>query len=450
MHSCSARVRLVRMKSHLLRTALLLLLLATPGMGQELSSFLQPLMTHPGLAASSAQLRLEEARLASARDPLTLSMTYGYNAFAVSDEYDWLPEPIGELFMPPDSAAQLTLDLTLRPVPFGDIKDMFDQAQLQLGLAELSWRETLTGLQVAAVTTAYSLHLAEDSLQLALEGVELARDAERATELRFENGAATERELRDSRAATTEAETLAQTALAGVELARLALTSLVGQQEAPPREQLRLGVPEGEAASVQRAELQAGLARVGARNARRSVYPVLQTGYTHYLDDQSSVGVSIESRTLQPNLNYTYQTVARAFPESLIEGNFTIGVSASISPAITAALAAAAAQEEAAQQGVDAARQQAETERARLHNQLLEAERQLDLADLLYRNATADLEETRTRQELGLAIPLETQQAVLAVMRAELELGQARQTQLERTLAFHEFTAQPIVEVTPQ
>ena len=413
---------------------------------QELGDFLAPLLNHPGLAASTAQLRMEEARLANARDPLNLSVTYGFNAFQLSDDAASLP-PGAEI---PDSASQLSVDLSLRPFRFGDIKDLYDQSQLQLELAELSWRETLTGLQVAAVTTAYSLHLAEDSVALAEEGLELARRAGEATEIRFDNGAATERELRDSRAAVAEAEMMAASARSGVELATMALASLVGNQEAPPREQLNLVIPEGEAASVQRAALQAELARVGARNARRTVLPVVQAGYSYNVDDHNSIGVTLESRTLQPNLNYTYQSTARTMPQTMIDGSFTIGVSASISPAVTAALAAADAQEEAADQGLEAARQQAATELQRLQDQLEQSQLQLDLADLVHRNASASLEETRTREELGLAIPLETQQAVLELMRAELELGQARQTQLENTLALFEFTAQPIVEVEPQ
>lgn len=430
--------------------ALLLVFSLGVATAQGLETFLSPLNQHPGLAATAAQLRIEEARIANARDPITLSLSYGFSAFQVSDDLAGLPEPIVELLSPPDSAAQLSLDVTLRPVPLGDMADLHDQALLQYRLAELAWRETLTSLQVNAVETAYSVHLAEESLTLAEEGAQLALDALLATEIRFGNGAATERELRDADAGAAEAAMLVDTARAGVELTRLALTGLVGNQEPPPREQLRLGQPTGEPASVQRAALQRELALVGARNARRSVLPVLQTGYTRYMDDNNSVGISIESRTLQPNLNYTHQTAGRSFPENLIEGNFTIGVSASISPAITAALAAADAQEQAADSGLKAARQIAATERAALLTELAESERQLDLADLLYRNSLASLEETRLRQELGLAIPLETQQAALALMRAELELQQARQQQLARSLALYTFAAQPLVEVTPQ
>lgn len=430
--------------------ALILSLLLAGASAQELETFLAPLSGHPGLAAATAQLRIEEAQLQSARDPFNLSLSAGYSAFQVSDDLAELPEPIRELLAPPESASQLSADLTLRPIPFGDIADLVAQSELQYELALISWRETLAGLQVNAITTAYSLELAEDSLELAREAHELAQRALRSTEIRHANGAATDRELRDAQVGAVEAGSFVATAEAGVALARQALRSLVGERQPPPRQQLLLSAPEGEAASVQRARLQAELARVGARNARRSVLPVAQAGYTRNVDEQNSLGISIESRTLQPNLNWTWQSTARAFPETMIDGSFQIGVSASISPAITAALRAAEAQEEAADQGLQAARDLAETERAALLNELAEADRQLDLADLLYRNAVLTLEETETREELGLAIPLETQQAALALLRAELELSQARQQQLERTLALYTFTAQPILEETPQ
>src|SRR5690625_607687 len=424
--------------------ALILSLLLAGASAQELETFLAPLSGHPGLAAATAQLRIEEAQLQSARDPFNLSLSAGYSAFQVSDDLAELPEPIRELLAPPESASQLSADLTLRPIPFGDIADLVAQSELQYELALISWRETLAGLQVNAVTTACSLELAKDSLELARAAHELALLHLRST------GADTDRELGDAQVGAVEAGSFVATAEAGVALARQALRSLVGERQPPPRQQLLLSAPEGEAASVQRARLQAELARVGARNARRSVLPVAQAGYTRNVDEQNSLGISIESRTLQPNLNWTWQSTARAFPETMIDGSFQIGVSASISPAITAALRAAEAQEEAADQGLQAARDLAETERAALLNELAEADRQLDLADLLYRNAVLTLEETETREELGLAIPLETQQAALALLRAELELSQARQQQLERTLALYTFTAQPILEETPQ
>lgn len=418
---------------------------------QDLDAFLAPVTDHPGLAATAAQLVLEEARLAQARDPVTLNLSAGYSAFQAGDSgFDWLPDELADLFAPPESASQLSLGLVLRPIPLGDMADMYDQAVLQYALAELTWRETLTGLQVAAISTAYQLHLAEESLALAREGAALAAAALEATGVRFDNGAATDRELRDARAGAAEAEALVASASAGVELARLALHGLVGTAEPPPREQLRLGLPTGEAASVQRAALQAELTTVGARNARRSVLPVVQTSYTRFLDEQNSLGVSLESRTLQPTISYDWQSTARSFPETMIEGSFTIGVSASISPAVTAALRAAQAQEDAGGHALDAARQQAETERSALVNDLTAAERELDLADLLYRNAQSSLTEAEEREALGLSIPLETQQAALALMRAELDLQAARQQHLERTLAFYEFTARPLSEVEPR
>ena len=440
-----------QMKLRSLTLTLLTLLVAGTAAAQGLDGFLKPLEDHPGLAASSAQLRIEEARLANARDPFTLSIDAGYSSFSIDDsELEWLPDELTELFMPPGSASQVSADLSLRPFAFGDIADLQDQAETEYELALLSWRETLTSLQVNAVTTAHGLHLAEDSLELAEAGLELARLAEEATRVRHTNGAANDRELRDAEAGTREAENMHAEAAAAVELARLGLESLVGDQLPPPREELQLPVPSGEPASVQKARLQAGLAVVGARSARREVLPVVQTGYTHNVTDHSTLGVSLESRTLQPNVNWTWQSAGRSFPEDMITGTFQIGVSASISPAITAALEAARAQEEAGEDALAAARQLAETEHASLVSNLEEAVRELDLKDLLYRNARRSLAEAEARETLGLAIPLETQQEVLALLRAELELNQARLNQLERVLAFHEFLALPLTEVTPQ
>src|SRR5690625_3650151 len=385
-----------------------------------LSGFLEPVAEHPGLAAATAQLRIEEARLASARDPFSLSIEAGYTSFSVDEpDLGGLPPGLADMFSPPESASRVSADLSLRPFAFGDIADFREQAEAEYALALLSWRETLATLQVNAVTTAQALLLAEDALEVAAAGVELARLAEEATRVRHGNGAANDRELRDAEAGTKEAESLYAEAGAAVDLARLGLESLVGDAELPPREALQLPVPEGEPAGVQRARLQAALAGVGARNARREVLPVVQTGYTHNVTARSSVGVSLESRTLQPQLSWTWESVSRSFPEDLIRGTFHIGVSASISPAITAALRAARAQEEAGGQALAAARRLAATEQASLVNRLEEARRELDIRDLLHRNALASLREAEAREKLGLAIPLETQQEVLALLRAE-------------------------------
>src|SRR5690625_7877964 len=77
--------------------ALILSLLLAGASAQELETFLAPLSGHPGLAAATAQLRIEEAQLQSARDPFNLSLSAGYSAFQVSDDLAELPEPIREL-----------------------------------------------------------------------------------------------------------------------------------------------------------------------------------------------------------------------------------------------------------------------------------------------------------------------------------------------------------------
>ena len=71
---------------------------------------------------------------------------------------------------------------------------------------------------------------------MARQGADLAQQALQATEIRFSNGAATESELRDARAGALEASGLVQSAAAGVELAELALSNLVGPNRPPPSE----------------------------------------------------------------------------------------------------------------------------------------------------------------------------------------------------------------------
>jgi outer membrane protein TolC len=435
--------------------ALLLLLPVFPGAlaqagsnGQEppagLLRFLAPVSGHPALQASAAAVLAAEAQLAAAHDPFAVTVTAGYSAFGYRDPAGLPPELAAQAKALPDSASQFSADLTLRPVPFGDIRDLADQRLVELQLARLDHAELLTTLEIRSVEAAMDVRLAGESLELARQGDELAQQALAMTKLRFERGAANQRELRDAEAGAVEAGNFVLAAEAGLRLAQLALNSLTGSSEPPAAEDLQLDVPAGTALSVRRAQLRTQLAEAGARNAKRSVLPVAQAGYTLSLDSENSVGVTLESRTLQPNLNYTHQRPGNHFPQDQLRGTFQNGVSASISPAVGAALRAAAAQLEAAFSALQAARESAAVELAALHSELARAKQQLELAELLVRNARLTLAETRTRQELGLAIPLATQRAVLEHLQAELELQAARQEVLAGTLAFHSFQGRPV------
>lgn len=432
------------------------LTLLFPALAQEpaadygLAAFLEPIEHHPALQASAAALRTAEAQLTAANDPFSLSITAGYSGFSYADPPELPPlmppeQAAGALAQLPDSGSMLSADLTLRPFPFGDIRDLVDQRSVELEFARLDRAELLTMLQVQAVEAALGVQLAEESLELAQQAELLAQQALEATRIRAERGAANQRELRDAEARALEAGKFARSAEAGLQLARLGLKSLTGSSATPAASTLSVARPSGAPLGVRRAELNIKLAETGARNAKRSVLPVAQAGYTWNLDSENSVGFELESRTLQPNLNFTRQTPGAQFPQDQLKGTFQIGVSASISPAISAAIAAADAQVAAAHAGLIAARRTADVELAMLENDLEEARQTLDLADLLARNAQLSLAEARTREELGLGIPLETQQAALEQLQAGLELQSARQQLLSATLAFNSLQGVPLL-----
>jgi outer membrane protein TolC len=199
--------------------------------------------------------------------------------------------------------------------------------------------------------------------------------------------------------------------------------------------------------SLQSARLKARLAQIGIRNARRSVYPVAQASYTWNLDDHNSVGVSLESRTLQPKVDYSYQEPGRSFPQNEINGTFQIGVSVAISPGVFQGLAATDAQLRAAQDGVDAAERAAAIQRASLDNDLAQAQAQLALGQRKLADAEATLREAQTRERLGLDIPLTTQRAALDRTQRALDLRQAQRDVLAKTLAYYTFFSRPLTEV---
>lgn len=425
---------------------LLSALLAATALAQTpLETFLAPLQDYPGVRAAREQQRSAQLQLDASYDPVQLQASGGYSRFDVAT-VDTDPVTPGTQGLP-ESGGQISADLTLRPFAFGDIADQADQNRIKLEQARLSLRDTLTQLQVQAVQAAVGVELAQEGVAAAQTGAALAQQALEATRTRAQKGAATAREVRDAETGAAEAANVLQSARGGLEVARLSLRSLVGDAPLPPAEALALEVPDGTPASVERARLDAALAGVGIRNARRSVYPVAQASYTWNLDDRNSVGVSLESRTLQPKVSYTYQDPGRSFPQDQIHGTFQIGVSVALSPGVFQGLEATDAQLRAAQDGVDAAERAAEVQRAGLDNDLAQARAQLTLAQRKLDDAEATLSEAQTRERLGLDIPLTTQRAALDRTQRALDLAQAQRDVLAKTLAYYTFFARPLTEV---
>lgn len=272
----------------------------------------------------------------------------------------------------------------------------------------------------------------------------------KATRTRFERGVANARELRKAEANLIKAQALLQNAEADVRLAQLNLTNLVG--DAPPPSFAALASLRqpgaGTPLSVRRAHIPIFRAELGVRGVQRTVYPVVQASYTRNLSDQSSLAASIESRTLQPSVKFSYQDPGRYFG-NVTEGSLQVGVAANISLGTLDTLKAAERQVEAARSGLQAARQGATLRHGALERAHEAARRNVELRCLEFTNAETTLRENRKRETLGLAPPLATQGALLASLRAFLDLRRAEVAALRALLDFNEFYALPPSETLP-
>ena len=410
---------------------------------EALAEFLEPVRNHPAVLASAAALEAAQAQVDAAYSPVSASVSGGYQAFD-NDDIDLDPETPGMQGLP-KSGGQFSADLSFRPFPFGDIADLTEQRKLSLLQAQLDYNETLTDYESQALTAALNVALARDSLELAEQSVELARTALDATRLRFEKGAASERDVRDGEANLLEAQNFAQTASSNLELAQLNLRNLVGEVEVP--EVPRLPLVEGTSVGVQRARVGVELAEIGKSGATRELIPVAQAGYTFNLDPENTLELSVESRTLQPSVGYTYQNPGRQPPQTAQNGSFQIGVSANLDPALFRAAEAARDQVAAAAAGLQAAQDGADIQRQALENALNQAQQTLELRELRFENAQLTFEEAQKREELGITTPLETLNVLLELLEDDLDLRTARQDVLAATLDFYAFYGVPVSEV---
>ncbi|MEJ2666004.1 MAG: TolC family protein [Deinococcales bacterium] len=408
-----------------------------------LKAFLAPLAGYPSLQAAAESVLTARAQLHAAYDPVSLQATGGYSRFD-NTLVDTDPTTPGVQPLPANGG-QISADVTLRPWLFGDTADQANKSRLELQQAQLDYQDTLTALQIQAVQAAYGVQLAQESLASAQQGEQVSRAALAATRLRVQKGAGSERELRNAETGLQQAQGYVADSQGSLAVARATLQSLVGTAAPLDVEALALDVPDGTALSVAKARISAQLAAVAVANATRSVYPVVQAGYTWNLDNENSLGVSIESRTLQPQVSYNFQTPGTVFPQNAINGSFQIGLSMNISPGVIDGLDAAHAQLRAARDGVAAAVKGAAVQKASLDNDLAQAKRALKLAQRKVEDATKTLHEDQSRQALGITTPLSTQQAALDLTQTQMDLQQARQDVLAMTLAYYRFYATPLV-----
>jgi outer membrane protein TolC len=432
------------------------LLLAGFSQAQDLITFLEAVKTNPAMQANESLIAAAQAQLDAAYSPVSATVQGSYTGASYTLP-DGLPTEVTDNL--PDQSGSFSVGATFRPFVYGDLADLAEQRRIALEQAKLTYQQTLADLEAQALEAAANLQLARTSLGLAQTGRDIAQAALDSTQTRFDKGAASEAEVRAAQERLSSAENQIQNAEAGVALAQQGLQLLVGDATLETLPTLPLA--EGTPPDVKQAEFNILLATIGIGSSNRAFIPTAQASVAFPLDDEKSeVDFSIESRTLQPTVTYSYNnpksTVGQVpiprtdgFPElgaDEINAVFSVGVSATISVEQFNNLDAANAQLAAAQAGLLGAQNRANLTALSLGNTYQTAVRGLELAKLTLSNAESTSSETQAREEAGLAVGLETDQAKLAVEQAKLGVFTAEIDVLKAILSTYRTYAQPISE----
>ncbi len=436
------------------------LLLAGTGTAQgapgTLKTFLAALGSSPELRAAEAATEAAAAQLKAARDPVALAATGSYTNVQVDESQLGAAQTTddGSGFAAGTVAANgynLSTTLSFRPIPFGDVADAISQGQLALQSSQLDLMNTRTALEIRALEAALTSRLAERSVALAQQSVEAARQGLRATRIRVDKGAANARDLRGAEEALLEAQTLAENARNDARSANLNLQSLVGDTPAPTLDDLAsLHVPRGGTpVTVAQAQIQSQQAALGITAALREIYPVAQASYTWNVSDSSTLTASLESRTLQPSIGYSFQDPARTLPDSAVESVLSVGISANISLSALDALDAVQKQREAADEALKAQQTGGTLQVSTLSAAYTNASRTATLQQRKFGGAQETYEENLERQRLGLSSPLETSTTLIDLLQADLERSNSELASLSALLDIYALYALPPSETLP-
>lgn len=424
--------------------------LAGVSWAQSGSGFFAPLENNPNLLQARYSLEAAQAQLRALQSPVSLQAQGGVSLFQNSPPpgAPVCPNPINpECAALPDSGRSVSLGLALTPFPFGDVANQVNSAALGVEQARLGYRQAKTQLEAQAIEAFYRVQLAGSGLEAAKVGLRLAQANLEATKLRDARGAANPGEVRQAEANLRQATLQVSDAERNLSLAQNALSDLIGNSGAQPPK--LAAPPPGLPPAVRQAELSLAQARLNYDQAVRSVLPVLQGSYTRYTNATDSLGVSINSRTLQPLLSYNSQVpTSRTPPQDRINGTLTIGLSLNLSLGLLDALEAAQKQVDAANQALDAAQRSAKLQGDSLGSALQSAEATLVNAQQSVVEAQKTLEEARERERLGLTSPLATLQAELSLAQARSALVQADLNRTQRVLDLYRFYAIPPSEAT--
>ena len=423
--TCGAQVGASRAPAWLRLLALTALLSSGVGAAQgNLEAFLATLESYPSLQAARTSLALAEARLRAAYDPFSLQLNSAFD-----------PQPAED-----DPTFTAGAGAVFRPFLYGERADLVRQSELALAQAQLDYDETLANLEVEALEAAWSLQLAEESVQLAREGVTVAERALASAQARLERGVANPPEVRDAELGLAQAENLRADAQDALTLAAQRLETFVGEVQLSVLPEYP--VPEADVPlTVQRARFEIALEQIDVGTAQRSLLPVVQASYNVGLDARNALSASISSDTLAPRVGYSYTSNGA-------DTGFRLEVSYNIELSDFETVDIASGEVSRAEAALQNAAQRAQLERSGLDNALASAQRNLDLAQRTFENAQQTLGETQSREELGLSLPLETQQAAVAVTQAGQDFQAARLAVQAARFDLYEFYALPPSSVT--
>ena len=402
---------------YLFLTALLSTGLA--GAQGNVESFLASLENYPGLQAARTSLALAEARLEQAYDPFGLTLNSAFD-----------PQPAED-----DPTFTASAGAVFRPFLYGENADLVGQRQVELDQARLDYNEALTNLQVEALEAAWSVQLAEESLRLAQEGTTVADRSLTSTQARLERGVAAAPELRDAQLGVTGAQNLRADSEDALALAQLRLETFVGAARLGALPEYPLP-GEGVPLAVARAQNDIALQRVDIAPLQRNLYPVVQASYAQGLGDRNALFASINTASFAPSVGYSYTSDGA-------DTGFRLSVSYDISLNDFDAVGIAEDEVAQAQLALQNVVERSQLVRSGLINVLASARRNLDLARRSFESAQQTLEETQAREELGLSLPLETQQAAVAVTEAGQLFQAARLAVQAARFDLYEFYALP-------
>ena len=188
--------------------------------------------------------------------------------------------------------------------------------------------------------------------------------------------------------------------------------------------------------------------------AQRAALPTGNIGYTLNTSDSTSVGVSLESRTFQPKLSFSYadpsqgvRQVSAVPPVSVSPTqSVQIGLAWSFGPSALTALSSAEQNLKAAEATLEGARLSAKLGRDRLTVALDQAGRNVTLKQRALENAQKKLSEALERQKLGLASPLVALSASSELSAAQIVLSSAKLDALQKRLEFYRTYSVPLLE----